>query len=440
MSNSTTRPSFFRGPSAHSPNDSASRVPQVKDYKERIAHSNTSPMHSPPVTAPGSVRFPWEPVQPPTDQEHSTVNAAGLHSAFAHHPFHSNSHSRSGSREHVGGGEGDAAAQGGQHLTFDPNLPTGRDRSHTDGTAEGVVEGQHPGLDELQAGVSHTGIPMAKSHSLGGLSYHSTTTAASGIHKGATHTKDFPRSRTSSTGHGAMIGPDFGYRRKVGFETFDGAKIKDDSLFSYTLQAKSEDYRRNRNTRVFMAAVSNDEKGEDALDWLMDNLVEDGDEVVAVRVIELDEGEKASQQAQDEFREEAAHLLKAILEKNDDFGGDRRISVIVEFVAGKVTQTLMRLISLYRPDSLVVGTKGKSSKLQTWGRVLGAPGMGSVSRYCVSHSPVPVIVVRPERKVQKTLAKRQNDPKRGIYADMVGGQTLTRTRSIGERSIGDRSD
>lgn len=39
-----------------------------------------------------------------------------------------------------------------------------------------------------------------------------------------------------------------------------------------------------------MAAVSNDEKGEDALDWLMDNLVEDGDEIIAVRVIELDEG------------------------------------------------------------------------------------------------------------------------------------------------------
>jgi hypothetical protein len=235
MSNSTTRPSFFRGSSGHSPNGSAARVPQVKDYRERIVNSNTSPMHSPPVSAPGSVRFPWEPAQPPTDQEHSTVNAAGLHSAFAHHPFHSHTHSRSGSREHVDSGEGDATAQGGQHLSFDPNLPSSRSRPHTDAEVEGIVEGQHPGLDELQSGVSHTGIPMAKSHSLGGLSYHSTTTAASGIHKGATH-KDFPRSRTSSTGQTTMIGPEFGYRRKVGFETFDGAKIKDDSLFSYTLQ------------------------------------------------------------------------------------------------------------------------------------------------------------------------------------------------------------
>jgi hypothetical protein len=38
-----------------------------------------------------------------------------------------------------------------------------------------------------------------------------------------------------------------------------------------------------------MIAVSPDEAGEDALDWLMNELVEDGDEVVALRVLELDE-------------------------------------------------------------------------------------------------------------------------------------------------------
>jgi hypothetical protein len=41
---------------------------------------------------------------------------------------------------------------------------------------------------------------------------------------------------------------------------------------------------------VFVVAVSADESGEDALDWLMSELVEDGDEVVGLRVIELDEG------------------------------------------------------------------------------------------------------------------------------------------------------
>ncbi len=55
-------------------------------------------------------------------------------------------------------------------------------------------------------------------------------------------------------------------------------------------QAKSEGYKRSRHTRVFCVAVSGDESGQEALDWLMDSLVEDGDEIIALRVIELDEG------------------------------------------------------------------------------------------------------------------------------------------------------
>jgi hypothetical protein len=55
--------------------------------------------------------------------------------------------------------------------------------------------------------------------------------------------------------------------------------------------------------------------------------------------------------------------------------------------------------------------------IQSWGAAFGAPGMGSVSRYCLSHSPVPVIVVRPERKVRKAMEKRKANPKRGKHFD-----------------------
>ncbi len=137
--------------------------------------------------------------------------------------------------------------------------------------------------------------------------------------------------------------------------------------------------------------------------------------------------------------------MKVILEKNSEFEARRvssidytshneslrsfQVSIVVEFVAGKVTDTLDRMTALYRPDSLVVGTRGSRSLMQTWGAALGAPGMGSVSRsvpgggvlklssyilcrYCVSHSPVPVIVVKPEGRIRKTIEKRRADPKR----------------------------
>lgn len=42
---------------------------------------------------------------------------------------------------------------------------------------------------------------------------------------------------------------------------------------------------------MFLVAVSPDESGEDALDWLMSELVEDGDELIAMRVVDMgDEG------------------------------------------------------------------------------------------------------------------------------------------------------
>ena len=109
-----------------------------------------------------------------------------------------------------------------------------------------------------------------------------------------------PRTRSGSSGQGAIEGK---YRKKVGFEAFEAGPT---ALFAYTCQAsaqkgpqmgwsltdqaKSEGYKRSRNTRVFAVAVSADEAGDEALDWLMSELVEDGDEVVAIRVIELDEG------------------------------------------------------------------------------------------------------------------------------------------------------
>lgn len=54
-------------------------------------------------------------------------------------------------------------------------------------------------------------------------------------------------------------------------------------MFSFTLRAHSEGYRRDRNTRNFLCAASPDESGVEALDWVMESLVQDGDELVVFR-------------------------------------------------------------------------------------------------------------------------------------------------------------
>ena len=82
----------------------------------------------------------------------------------------------------------------------------------------------------------------------------------------------------------------------------------------------------------------------------------------------------------DQYREDARELMRVIQEKCVEYDPDRKLSIIVEYIAGKVTQTIDRLIALYRPDSVVVGTRGQRSMMQAWAGAFGAPGVGSVSK------------------------------------------------------------
>ncbi|KAJ3711046.1 hypothetical protein C8R42DRAFT_596377 [Lentinula raphanica] len=203
-----------------------------------------------------------------------------------------------------------------------------------------------------------------------------------------------------------------GYTPKVSFDTFENPAA---SMFSFTLRAKSAGYKRTRSTRVFLCASSPDESGREALDWALESFVQDGDEFVVFRGVEEDVlGE--SNKDHDSVREDARSLMAYIQAKSQEYDPDRKLSIILECIAGRVTDTLDRLIALYKPDSVVVGTRGRKY-VAAWQVGIGKGTMGSVSRYCLTHSPVPIIVVRPERKVKKTVEKRRADPKRGTHFD-----------------------
>jgi len=172
---------------------------------------------------------------------------------------------------------------------------------------------------------------------------------------------------------------------------------------------------------VFLCASSPDESGTEALDWSLEALVQDGDELIVFRGIDEDSFEKDH----DVVREEARDFMRIVQEKNMEYDPDRKLSIVVEYIPGKITDSIDRLIALYRPDSLVVGTRGRrfgvglmqgigAGLVQGLGVGTGA-SIGSVSKYCLSHSPVPVIVVRPGRKLKKGLEKRRADPKRGKH-------------------------
>ena len=141
----------------------------------------------------------------------------------------------------------------------------------------------------------------------------------------------------------------------------------------------------------------------------MEELVEDGDEIVCLRVVDKD-SKISSNFSEGIYKSEARKLLEHIQGKNDEA---KAISLVLEFAVGKVPETIQRMIKIYAPACLIVGTRGRSRG--------GIQSLlpGSVSKYCLQNSPVPVVVVRPEEKREKKKKKRLADPSRQNYSSIL---------------------
>lgn len=201
------------------------------------------------------------------------------------------------------------------------------------------------------------------------------------------------------------------FRPSVSFDTF---KNKDASEFSLTLGRKHRDYEYTKRSRTFLVGTDANEYSDTALEWLVDELADDGDEIVCLRVVEKDSHEArkwSGGQGEKGYRKEAEKFMESIEKKNSE---DRAISLVLEFAIGKVQETIQNMIKLYEPAMLIVGTKGRS--------LTGYQGLlssGSVSKYCLQYSPVPVIVVRPSSKRESKKRKRLQDPTRRSYRDIL---------------------
>jgi len=128
------------------------------------------------------------------------------------------------------------------------------------------------------------------------------------------------------------------YTPKVSFDTFENPNA---TMFSYTLRVKSEGYKRARSTRVFLCAASPDESGIEALDWCLESLVQDGDELIVFRGVEQEEMGTypslslpslvmstitKSDKDHNILRVEARELMRTIQEKSYNFDSSRKVT------------------------------------------------------------------------------------------------------------------
>ncbi|KAG0306558.1 hypothetical protein BGZ97_000705 [Linnemannia gamsii] len=235
---------------------------------------------------------------------------------------------------------------------------------------------------------------------------NSTTTSLSTNND---HTKDLlvansPSSTTSKSHSRATEAPakqrsKNGYVARVGFDTLG---CDTPAEYAFTLQARTDRWRRTRRSRTFLVGTDLNEYSSHALQWVMENMVEDGDEIVALRVVPIELRDSFAKSGIPSFqgqevaaRSEATKIMNMIREKNKS--KPKQVNIVVEYVVGAVRDTIQHMIKMYEPSMLVVGTRGRSS-------VKGFL-LGSVSRYLLDHSPVPVTVVRPASKLIKSKTK-----------------------------------
>ncbi|KAK3333629.1 hypothetical protein B0T19DRAFT_355506 [Cercophora scortea] len=197
------------------------------------------------------------------------------------------------------------------------------------------------------------------------------------------------------------------FRHHVGFDNLPVGEATKNNTSSFTLHVRHQGYQSSRRSRTFMVGVDDHAYSDYALVWLLNNMVDDGDEVVCVRVLEspIRPGER-------NYQEDAKKLLQAIQAKNEL---NKAISIILEYSVGKLHATFQQLLHIYQPNMLIVGTKGRSL-----GGIQGLMNTrNSFSKYCLQYSPVPVVVVRPDDKRSKKKEKRSHDPQRQSYMAML---------------------
>ncbi|KAF9920376.1 hypothetical protein BGZ65_011313, partial [Modicella reniformis] len=238
---------------------------------------------------------------------------------------------------------------------------------------------------QITADFSYRHKPKASNDSSNSVASSNNTAAT------ASENTAQPRPRRVSTTVDGFIG-------RVGFDTLG---CNDTSEYAFTLQAKTDEWKRTKKSRTFLVGIDQNDYSAHALQWVMENMVEDGDEIVALRVVPVELRDSLSKtgipsfQGQEESARSGANKIMSAIREHNVSG--REISIVVECMVGNVRDTIQYTIKMYQPDMLVVGTRGRSP-------VKGFL-LGSVSRYCLHHSPVPVIVVRPERKLNKSKNK-----------------------------------
>lgn len=127
------------------------------------------------------------------------------------------------------------------------------------------------------------------------------------------------------------------FNSHIAFDNISAGESTEYNPIAFTLNLKHAGYQWRRRHRTFMVGVDDNAYSDHALQWLLDELVDDGDEIVCVRVIETQ-----LRLTNNAYQEDAKSLMHAIQAKNTK---NHAISLILEYAVGKLHNTFQHMVS-----------------------------------------------------------------------------------------------
>lgn len=159
-------------------------------------------------------------------------------------------------------------------------------------------------------------------------------------------------------------------------------KTVDDSFASFSVSSKHVDHCTTYWSRSFLCSMSSVNNSKPALLWLVQNVMENGDELVCLKVNHDSSHEPGF------YQREAETMLAEVVKALDT---NLKIRVVVEIALGGIKTVVRKTMMLYQPALVVVGTTAK-----TYNNAMRFMSRKTLSNYLLNHSPVPVIVILPE--------------------------------------------
>lgn len=133
------------------------------------------------------------------------------------------------------------------------------------------------------------------------------------------------------------------FQNHVSFDNFAGGEPTDKNIISFTLNVKHKGYQSKRRSRTFMVGIDENDYSDIALAWMLDELVDDGDEVVCVRVVDKDNKNVQDRNVERrEYQKDAKNLMARIQAQS---GAHKAISIVLEYAVGKLQPTFGKMVS-----------------------------------------------------------------------------------------------